>query len=96
MVFGYLEGVPLFFKDLLCNLSILELCSLLTFCTWCVLLLLYDICKHLVHYIQPSKTTFICSIHSSKGGLTCSKIIFTNWITLCLMMLTFHAKLLHL
>jgi hypothetical protein len=37
-VFGYLEGVPLFFKELLCNLSILELCSMLTFCTWCVLL----------------------------------------------------------
>jgi hypothetical protein len=43
MVFGYLEGVPLFFKELLCNLSILELCSTLTFCTWCVLLLFYDI-----------------------------------------------------
>jgi hypothetical protein len=49
MVFGYLEGVPLFFKELLCNLSILELCSMLTFCTWCVLLLFYDICKHLDH-----------------------------------------------
>ena len=42
-VFGYLEGVPLFFKELLCNLSILELFSMLTFYTWCVLLLFYDI-----------------------------------------------------
>jgi hypothetical protein len=46
-VFGYLEGVPLFFKELLCNLSILELCSMLTFCTWCVLLFCYDILRHL-------------------------------------------------
>jgi hypothetical protein len=43
MVFGHLEGVPLFFKDLLCNLSLLELFSTLKFCTWCVLLLFYDI-----------------------------------------------------
>ena len=50
-VFGYLEGVPLFFKYLLCNVSILELCSTLTFCTWCGLLLFYDICKHLDHNI---------------------------------------------
>ena len=42
-VFGYLEGVPLLFKELLCNLSILELCTTLEFCTWCVLLLFYDI-----------------------------------------------------
>jgi hypothetical protein len=43
MVFDYLEGVTLFFKDLLCNLSILELCSMLKFYTLCVLLLFYDI-----------------------------------------------------
>jgi hypothetical protein len=43
MVFGYFEGVPLLFKELLCKLSILDLCSTLTFCTWCVLLLFYDI-----------------------------------------------------
>jgi hypothetical protein len=42
-VFGYLEEVLLFFKELLCNLPILELCSMLTFGTWCVLLLCYDI-----------------------------------------------------
>jgi hypothetical protein len=41
-VFGYLEGVPLLFKDLLCNLSILELCSTPTFCTWCVIIFFYD------------------------------------------------------
>jgi hypothetical protein len=42
-VFGYLEEVLLLFKELLYNLSILELCSMLTFCTWCVLLFCYDI-----------------------------------------------------
>jgi hypothetical protein len=42
-VFGYVEEVLLFFKELLCNLSILELCSTLTFCTWCVLMLCYGI-----------------------------------------------------
>jgi hypothetical protein len=36
-VFGYMEEVLLLFKELLYNLSILELCSTLTFCTWCVL-----------------------------------------------------------
>jgi hypothetical protein len=43
MVLGYLEGFPLLFKELLCNLSILEFFSMLTLCTWCVLLLFYDI-----------------------------------------------------
>jgi hypothetical protein len=38
-VFVYLEGILLLFKELLCKLSILEVCSMLTFCTWCVLLL---------------------------------------------------------
>jgi hypothetical protein len=50
-VFGYVEGVPLLFKELLCNLSILELCSMLTLCTWCVLIFCYDIFKHLDHFI---------------------------------------------
>jgi hypothetical protein len=45
MVLGYLEGVLVLFKELLCNLSILELCSMLTFCTWYVLLLFYDILR---------------------------------------------------
>jgi hypothetical protein len=43
MVFCYLEEFPLLFKKLLCNLYILELCSTLRFCTWCVLLLFYNI-----------------------------------------------------
>ena len=51
-VFGYLEGVPLFFKDLLCNLYILEFSTTLTFFTWCVVMFCYDICKHLDHYIE--------------------------------------------
>ena len=41
-VFGYLEGVPLFFKDLLCNSYFLELWYMLTFFTWYVLLFYYD------------------------------------------------------
>jgi hypothetical protein len=48
MAFGYLEGIPLLFKELLYNLSILELCSTLTFCTWCVLLF-YNILSILDH-----------------------------------------------
>jgi hypothetical protein len=55
-VFSYVEEVLLFFKDLLCNLSILELCSTLTFYTWCVLLFYYDIFKHLDHYISYQRT----------------------------------------
>jgi hypothetical protein len=42
-VFGYLEEVLLLFKELLYNLSILDLCSTITFCTWCVILVYYDI-----------------------------------------------------
>jgi hypothetical protein len=38
-----LEEVILLFKELLCNLYILEFCSTLTFCTWCVLMFCYDI-----------------------------------------------------
>jgi hypothetical protein len=51
MVFGYLEGITLFFKELLCNLSILELCSTLIFCTWCVLMLFFYILSILDHNI---------------------------------------------
>jgi hypothetical protein len=51
-IFGYLEEVLLFFKDLLCNsylLSKLELCSMLTlvYMVFTFVLLLYF--KHLVH-----------------------------------------------
>jgi hypothetical protein len=44
-VFGYAEEVLLFFKELLCNLSILEFCSMLTFYTWCVLLFVFYILR---------------------------------------------------
>jgi hypothetical protein len=44
------EEVRIFVKELLCNLSMLELCSTLKFCTWYVLMFGYDIFKHLVHY----------------------------------------------
>jgi hypothetical protein len=51
MVFGYLEGVPLLFKELFCNLSILEFCSTLKFYTWCIRLLFYDILSIFNHNI---------------------------------------------
>jgi hypothetical protein len=63
--FGYLEEVLLFFKELLCNLSILELCSMLTFCTWCVLLLYYDILSIWYHYNPPHWHTCSCSFNQS-------------------------------
>jgi len=44
-VFGYVEEVLLLFKELSCNLYILELWSTLTFCTRCVLLFCYDILR---------------------------------------------------
>ena len=50
-IFGYLEGVPLLFKELMCKLSIFELCSTFTLCTWCVLLLFFDILTILDHNI---------------------------------------------
>jgi hypothetical protein len=42
-VFGYLEEIDLFLKELLYNLSILELFSILRFCTWCELLIYFGI-----------------------------------------------------
>ena len=42
-VLGYLKEILLLFKELLYNFSILDLCSTLTFCTWCVLMFCYNI-----------------------------------------------------
>jgi hypothetical protein len=42
-VIGYLEEVIILFKELLYKLSILELCSMLTFFTQCALLVYFEI-----------------------------------------------------
>jgi hypothetical protein len=70
MVLGYLEGATLLFKELLCNLSILELCSMLTLCIWCVVLLFYDIYKHLDHKTYGVGTLKVKDLNNYKQSTT--------------------------
>jgi hypothetical protein len=76
-----LEGVTLFFNELLCNLSILKLCSMLTLCTWCVFLLFFNVLSILDHnkLFRISRVDYVAHEHIGQG-----RIPWNDVVTFCI------------